>query len=125
MVEYIDHTGDTSLAEELLPKMYDIMDTFLSNMENGLVQKFEGKDKWNFYDWSPYAEGTLGKAEDVEADLAVNCLTVMALKKLRRICEYLGEKFAYEGVSDKLCARIKEAFLCKNGMFTMHIGREE
>ena len=52
MKEYIDHTGDASLATEYVDKMRGILDEFKNNMENGLVYTFAGKNMWNFYDWS-------------------------------------------------------------------------
>lgn len=125
MREYIDHTKDVSLAIELFEKMKGILDEFLNNTENGLVKKFEGAQMWNFYDWSKFSEGTLGKAEDTAPDTAANCLTVIALEHFKAICESIGREFPYEGAADRLRQRIRETFLDANGLFTMSEGKEQ
>ncbi len=120
MREYLEYTGDTTLAEELFDKLCGICDEFLSNTENGLVKKFAGEQMWNFYDWSQYSEGTLGRAETPEPDLAVNCLTVIALEQLEVICQKLERDFPYKDLTSALRKRIRETFLDANGLFSMH-----
>ena len=124
--EYLEHTGDTGLAAELLAKMRGILDAFFANSKDGLVQRFEGGELWNFYDWSKFSEGTLGVSESAEADAVINCLFVMALDAFESICGAVGAEFPYFGAAEQLRARIKEAFWCDDsGIFTMRRGREE
>ena len=49
MKEYLENTGDKTLAEKLIPKMNAICGEFIKNSENGIIQKFSEKEKWNFY----------------------------------------------------------------------------
>ena len=57
--EYIEHTGDVSLSEEVYEKIISIVEVFLKNRQDGLICTFEGLNHWNFYDWSKYLEGKL------------------------------------------------------------------
>lgn len=125
MWEYIDHTGDSSLAAELLPKLCAIIDAFLSHRQGGLVSRFVGPAMWNFYDWSPYASGDLGGEEAEGEDVVLNCLTILALDRLADICRALGRPFPYAGVADELRGLTRAAFLAENGLFTMNRGKEE
>lgn len=125
MWEYIDHTGDSSLAAELLPKLFAIIDAFLSHRRDGLVCRFAGPFMWNFYDWSLYASGNLGGKEDDGADVLLNCLAIIALDRLADICRVLGHLFPYTGVAEELRGRTRAAFLAPNGLFTMRCGKEE
>jgi hypothetical protein len=126
MQEYIEYTGDKSLAREFFSKMCDILSVFLNRKENGLIKNFEASNMWNFYDWSPYLTGRLGAEYVGIPDLAVNCLVVMAIERLEKICESIGEKFEYAGVADELRKSIKEKFYdAEKGAFTMHVGKEQ
>lgn len=125
MKEYIDYTGDTSLARSLIPKMCGIFEEFFANAKDGLVRKFEGDNMWNFYDWTRYCEGSLGKGEEIIPDAAANCLFVIALDCFEKICEAVGEEFPYTDSADSLREHIREKFLDENGLLTMHAGRGE
>lgn len=120
MKEYIDHTGDTSLAKGLLPKMRSICEEFLAHRKNGVIQKFAGEQMWNFYDWSEFSQGTLGKAEEPVPDLVINCLFVIAVDCFEAVCAAVQEEFPYPHLADKLRSRIREEFLTESGVFTMH-----
>ena len=126
MQEYAEHTGDTTLAKEMLPKLRGILDEFLNNRENGLVKKFEDKSMWNFYDWSPHLSGTLGRAEESVPDLMANCVLILAIERFEKICDMLGEDFGYVGVTESLRQKANEAFYnAEKGVFTVHEGKAE
>ena len=125
MKEYLEHTGDKTLAEKLIPKLNAICREFINNSQDGLIQKFSGKEMWNFYDWSPYSSGTLGAPENAPPDIAVNALFIIALDCLKFICDSLGEDFVFEGVADDLRVRIRDAFTTEDRLFTMHKGQKE
>lgn len=125
MSEYVTYTGDTSLAAEYHGKMCAVIDEFISNSHDGLIYAFEGKEMWNFYDWSPYSSGTLGRSQEKQTDCVINCLFAVALDKLEQMCRATGKGFAYAGIADKLRARIKETFLTEKGVFTMKAGEEQ
>lgn len=124
--EYLKHTGDKSLPMEVYPRLIAILGEFLKRRENGLAVRFEGKDYWNFYDWSPYSDGTLGRAEVSEPDAALNCGLILALDALKEICDTCALPFPYAGAADELRRNVKDAFFCpETGLLTMRIGTEE
>lgn len=110
MKEYMEHTADTSLAKEIIPKIETVCDEFIRNSPNGLIQKFQGKQHWNFYDWAEHLEGSLGRAESSVPDIVINCLFVMALDSLEAMCNKTSTEFKYSGMADALRKRIREEF---------------
>ena len=125
MKEYAAHTGDLSLAEEMLPKLCSVIDVFLKNMQNGLLNSFSGANYWNFYDWVPYCEGTLGSAQAAAPDLCINCLFILALDCLEFLTTSLGRSFPYAGIAEALRQQIRGEFLTDAGVFTLHRGKRE
>lgn len=87
-----------------------MLQTFLSHRKGGLVNRFGGKEHWNFYDWSTYAEDTLGENQEETSDLFINCLFVLALENVKYIAEKLGETFAYEKEIRETRKRRKKRF---------------
>ena len=124
MKEYIEHTGDTSLAEEMFEKMTGIIDEFLKNERNGLIAKFPDGRMWNFYDWSKYSEGSAKRYGQYSTDLAINCLCVIALDSFEYICAGLKREFPYAFKADNIRENVRKAFLAPNGLYTMHQGEE-
>lgn len=124
--EYLQYTGDVEFVQEVYDKLISIIDVFVNNRKNGLVLKFEGKNHWNFYDWSPYLDGALHGTEEVIPDLMVNLLFIYALRNLQDIDEKLGHAFAYEEILKESTKCVKEAFYCKDtGLYSMTIGGGE
>ena len=124
--EYLQHTGDLSLAEEVYDKLISILNVFICNRKNGLVLKFEGENHWNFYDWSPYLDGALHGTEDAVPDLMINVLFVLALQNLREIDKKLGKSFAYETLLEESKQYTKEAFYnSESGLYSMTIDGNE
>ena len=125
MREYLDHTGDTSLAKSLIPKMKAILDEFIGNSKDGLVCRFEGDDMWNFYDWTKITKGSLRKGQIAEPDVFVNALFIISLENFKHMCERTGEEYPYGDMADVLRARTKEEFLTEGGIFTARRDKEE
>ena len=124
--EYLQHTGDLSLAEEVYDKLISILNVFICNRKNGLVLKFEGENHWNFYDWSPYLDGALHGTEDAVPDLMINVLFVLALQNLREIDKKLGKSFAYETLLEESKQYTKEAFYnSESGLYSMTLDGNE
>ena len=116
--EYLLHTKDVSLFFEVKGKMDEILSTFVSRIENGLVPTFEGYNHWNFYDWSPYSEGALFQKANKEFDFLLNCLLIIALKNYRNICDLTNCSFDYENVLLELQKATKKSFFDKEkGLF--------
>ena len=125
MSEYVQYTGDVTLAQRYLDKIETVLQTFLSNMREGLVHKFCGDSMWNFYDWSPYLDGYDERAKRGEADLVINALFLLALQAYEKITAALAMDFPYRLQASALKARIKEAFLCENGLLSLYQGGNE
>lgn len=108
--EYIDHTGDRSLAQEVYAKLTSVIEVFINNMQNGLVNRFSGKNHWNFYDWSECLNGNLFVSEKEEPDLILNCLFILALENLRCISKTIAKPFLYASVLEETRERVKQTF---------------
>lgn len=122
MKEYIEHTGDITLAAEYMDKMKGILDAFSANTREGLVYPFEGAGMWNFYDWSEFSQG----GSEGCADLAINCLFVIALHCFQTICASVSAEYPYEGIAEKLRERIKDVFFdTERQVFTMRAGQAQ
>lgn len=125
MEEYIDATDDTSLAEELYPKLVGILNEFISRTDGELPLKFEGLLNWNFYDWSEYCAGNLGTADTVKSDSALCSLVILALDSLARIAKRLGRENPFVGIADRMRPFVRKRFLTEDALFTMHEGGKE
>lgn len=108
--EYLDFTGDVSLAEEIYPKLISVLQAFLHHQKDGLILRFGGRNHWNFYDWSEHLEGRLGQEDEAVPDLMINCLFVIALEHLRVISSAVGKPFEWEGMMSALRLKIAETF---------------
>ena len=125
MREYMDYTGDETLAAEYAEKIEGILDEFLRNERDGLIFTFEGAQMWNFYDWSPYLSGSLARSEPPHADLVINSLFVMALDAYARMCERIGRPFRYGTRADGMRRRIADTFADQSGMLSHRKGSAE
>ena len=124
--EYIDNSGDITLGKEVYPRLKQILEAFLSNRENGLVNRFTERTQWNFYDWSEYLEGKLWQSEPAIPDLIINCLFILALENLRVICQKTGESFVYDDILKQTRERAKEEFFDSEcGAFSVTHGKKE
>lgn len=124
--EYIEHTGDVEFGKEIYPKLKSILEPFISNVQDGLICKFEGKNHWNFYDWSPYLNGKLHGTEDKIPDLIINTLFILALRHLCEIDKYLNNRFAFADLLETFIVRTKKAFFHQeNGLFSILEGGSE
>ena len=107
---YLEATEDIAFIKELLPKVKDIMFTFLKRMSNGLVSTFEGEDKWNFYEWEEGLAGELGKPGKKKEDLLLNALFILALEDFDFLLERAGETINHKEKIKELRIAIKNKF---------------
>lgn len=123
--EYLEHIGDTSLAEEVYPVLRSIIDTVKAQIKNGLVYSFSDPKYWNFYDWSPYMEG-YGEGVFGVPDLMINCLFIIALENFKIISEKLGRPFEYQDTVDTVRVNAKrEFFSSEDCLFSMKKGEKQ
>ena len=124
--EYYRHTGDLSLVKEVFNRVKRIIDSFMENLNDYVICRYEGVNHWNFYDWSDYSEGNLWNSDEPIPDMMINALTAWGLDTFEKLCNLVGEKFEYSGVADKIRENIRERFFNKEkGVFTMLEGTEQ
>ncbi|MBQ9730393.1 MAG: hypothetical protein IJV80_06255, partial [Clostridia bacterium] len=126
ILEYAEQTGDLEFVKEVYPKLLSVIGAFVAQRKDGLVCRFGGENHWNFYDWSDYLEGELGKSQTAIPDLMVNVLFVIALENFQKIAEKIGETFLYNGILEETrnCAR-KAFYSAEKGAFTVLEGTEQ
>ncbi len=108
--EYIEYSGDISLVDEVQGKVRSLLDTFVKNMKGDVVCSFEGKDKWNFYDWTKYTKGTTGTKEG-RPELILNALMMVGLQNFEWICKRANIPFGYEGLEERIRLASRRLFL--------------
>ena len=94
MWEYIQYSGDISLAQEYEDLLCSLMDTFLRKMrpELGLIENFHGNGEyWNFYEWSETMNGHLGKQAECAIEAPLNAFLSLALQALVKILRAIGK----------------------------------
>ena len=88
--------------------------------------QFEGRNHWNFYDWSPHLDGQLLEEEKTIPDLVINLLFILALESLQKIDRALGKTFAYAGLVDETKQATRKVFYKEDaGLFSVTQDGEE
>ncbi len=82
--EYVEHSSDTAFAREMIAVSEKILTSF--SMKNGLVENFQGRQYWNFYEWNPLLDGL---HEVYPCDCALNLFYLIALKAHLSLLEKL------------------------------------
>ena len=125
MQEYIQYSGDITLAEKYLGVLKKMMDFFIQRMQNGLVQVDVTGKYWNFYEWSDNMWGDPKNQKHESTDCMINCITSMALDSFAKIHESLGfktEADKYKILKREINQSIFETFyIPEKGVFKMFI----
>ena len=117
--EYIEHTNDLTLGEEVYDKLLSILEVFIKRICGGLLYSFKEKIYWNFYDWTASMTEDIG-IENTRADLMINCLFMKALESFKYISERLERPFTFGDLLEQLKKNIKSAFFRKeSGLFSL------
>lgn len=125
VLEYTEYSGDTSLAQEILPKLQSVMEVFLNRMENGLVRIFPEPEYWNFYEWTDDLTNEIGVVDEPTLDAALNCLLSIALQNFQKICELLDVKADYGKLADEMNRKIRTTFYNEQrGLYVNRYGEE-
>ena len=115
MREYIDYSGDKTLAEECYGMLETLMKAFTSRIgESGLCLNFfnDDGDYWGFFEWSETLDGVFGERR-ARYECPLNALLSIALQNLAKISSYLGRRAdaeKYLDISKKLNAAIAKEF---------------
>ena len=87
--EYVEHTGDISILDEVMPTALKIMSFFKAKIDdNGLIATLPAP-YWNFYEW---AEGSDGQSfyRENQYDLILNCAFVYSFERFKGLCDMHG-----------------------------------
>ena len=116
--EYVLHSGDTTIINEVYDKLYDIINTFLNRMDDCLLPTFTEDYQWNFYEWSDGLYGKLNECDDYKFDTPLNCIFVLALKAMHHMNQMIGETDNYLCIANDLRKNIyKKLYNKEKGIF--------
>ncbi len=99
--EYLLHSGDIEFAKEMLPVAERVCENFRKLTDaNGLIPILKDVEYWNFYEWKPGLEGSIGKVDspdEISYDLPLQAFVALAYESVGKIFEVLEneEKSAY------------------------------
>ena len=132
MWEYIEHSGDLSLAREYRDLLCRLMETFLAKFrpEIGLIENFHGEGGyWNFYEWSDTMSGRLGKQSAPSIEAPLNAFLSLALQALVKILRAIGDEEAAVSYETRIAplnhAICKHFFRPEDGLFASFDDRAE
>jgi hypothetical protein len=121
--EYGDHSGDWEFVQEIYPKLANVIDTFSSHTDpkSSLMLVYGESCYWNFYEWIPGLDGTIGAIDEERPDLLINTLYSIALQNMQYICDKLGIEATYGKMASKVNESINSMFASKeNLLFGMY-----
>ncbi len=114
--EYLRYSGDKEFIAKIYPKLKSVISAFVSKIDDdGLIHPIAGKGMWNFYEWQCVLDGEsqLGHGmteEGLPADIVLNSLVAIALRRLAVIEKNVGIESNTLGLADALAERIHEHF---------------
>lgn len=113
VLEYTTHSGDLTLAKEVNHKLRLILNAVIGNMKGDLACRFEGKEHWNFYDWSQGNEGKIFASEARQPNPMLSMLLIMALNSYEKLCQMCELDFGYSYLAKKIAISLKERYFDK------------
>ena len=113
--EYIEHTGDKSIAHEVWETVSGIAKVFIDRLGDGALIKNLPAPYWNFYEWSKGSDNETELDESIprveKTELMLNCAFVYAMNAFEKLCKIKGEKFTVD--TKKVKDAIDEKFYDK------------
>ena len=127
MREYIEHSGDITLAAERFHILEKLIDTFHQNRnEEGLVNAFRSSEcrYWNFYEWSKTMDGN-EEVTETTPEAPLNAFYCLALDSMAAICDRLERPSAlYRERADAIRRLlVKRFYRPQRGLFTSFTDR--
>lgn len=113
VMEYIQYSGDTGFAREMLPVLLKIMENFEGKMtEKGLIPQLEGL--WNFYEWQDGIDGR-ERGGGIVYDSLLNAFVSDAFACFAQIAKTAGSPLAarYDALHENLNKKLHECFFRK------------
>ena len=113
--EYIEHTGDKSIAHEVWETVSGIAKVFIDRLGDGALIKNLPAPYWNFYEWSKGSDNETELDESIprveKTELMLNCAFVYSMNAFEKLCKIKGEKFTVD--TKKVKDAIDEKFYDK------------
>lgn len=137
MDEYINYTGDSSLARENYTILKKILSVFIDKISNnGLVTNFKESTYWNFYEWINGLDGfyTNENGEHLQDnrfsyDAILNAFVSLGLEHMSYISQRVGDMNQSEYYTKLKIALNKSIFHIfydkGKGLFKSFIGKNE
>ena len=113
--EYVKHTADLSVLDEVFPRMMLIMDGMKKRIEtDGLIHDFP-QPYWNFYEWS---DGSTGVPKIPRCHLLLNCAFIYSYERFSELARLRGVDFNVD--VEAMRTSVKQKFLNKEtGLFRL------
>ena len=124
MNEYRIASADNTLCSENFEVMERILSVFIEKIKkNGLIDNFQDRSYWNFYEWSEKMDGNGEYTPSF--DLPLNAFFSIALQNMREMCVSLGyDKKAkeYANYVQSVNSAIRDEFFVKEkGLFQTYL----
>jgi len=128
MREYIQYSGDTTLARERFAVLERLIDTFHKNRaDNGLLNTFRSDSTryWNFYEWSETMDGH-DYSLPAAPEAPLNAFYCLALDSMAAICQALDKPAdTYKVRASAIRALLSRHFFNSNrGLFRSFTDRD-
>ena len=95
VLEYVEHTGDKTILDLVMPTALKIMSFFKAKIaKNGLIGTLP-PPYWNFYEWTDGSNGLL-EQETQKYDLILNCAFIYSYERFKKLCDMYGVEFSVE-----------------------------
>ncbi len=128
VAEYIEHTGDKRILDDVMGKIVTVMKKTKERIDDrGLIPAFE-EPYWNFYEWADGSDGCDEKyfASDNEGKyhLILNCAFVYAGTSYHKLCDLAGVEcdIDFESLKKEIH---KNFFDCKTGLFANTLRKDK
>lgn len=129
--EYIEHSGDATIAAECFDVLSKLITSFANRMDekaSGLVPNFTGHERyWNYYEWQPTLMGETELKDYSCVDGPLNAFFSLALQSMAYICNAtgLGNAQYYLDLANTINRGIAgELYNKETGLFETRIGRD-
>ena len=116
ILEYVEHTGDKTILDLVMPTALKIMSFFKNKIdENGLIGTLPAP-YWNFYEWTDGSDGFGEYRDSFKYDLILNCAFLYSYERFKKLCDMYGVEYSIDANSMKQAIE-KNFYDSKKGMY--------
>lgn len=113
VLEYVKHTGDVSVLDEVFGTLESIMTAAIGKIDtSGLIRELDAP-YWNFYEWTA---GSSGEDKAVGYHLILNCALAYAAEAFSELCALYKKDFRFDAKALKE-AIIRKFYHPETGLF--------